>query len=55
MALPSKYVYAWLAWSDDASVTAAASAIAAMVNVVVWIAYANDFFYIVSGRWIFPP
>lgn len=54
MVLPYSYVYHWLAWSDSSSVTTTAAAIAAMVNVLVWVAYANDFFYIVSGRWIFP-
>lgn len=50
--LPYQYVYNWLAWSSDPSVTATATAIAGMVNVLVWVAYANDFFYILSGRWL---
>lgn len=53
--LPSQYVYHWLAWSDASSVTATATAIAGMVNVLVWIAYVNEGVYITTGRWIFPP
>ena len=53
MVLPYNYIYSWLNWSPSASSVAAA--IAAMVNALVWVAYANEWMYILSGRWIFPP
>jgi len=56
MLLPYQYVFSWLDWNPhDASVVSTATAIAGMVNALVWVAYANDFFYIISGRWLFPP
>ena len=53
--LPYRYVYAWLAWSNAPSVTSTASLIAGMVNVLVWVAYANEILFLISGRWIFSP
>ena len=53
--LPYRYVYNWLAWSNAPSVTSTASLIAGMVNVLVWVAYANEIIFLISGRWIFSP
>lgn len=50
--LPYQYVYNWLAWSNATDVKNTASAIAAMVNVLVWFAYANDIIYLISGRFL---
>ena len=53
--LPYRYVYAWLAWSNAPAVTNTAALIAGMVNVLVWVAYANEIIFLISGRWIFSP
>jgi hypothetical protein len=53
--LPGSYVYRWLNWSSDPGVQYVALAFGTMTDAIVGIAYANEWFYLISGRWIFPP
>ena len=49
--LPGYYVLQWLGGPSNGT----ALGIATVVQALTALAYGNEFFYIVSGRWIFPP
>lgn len=49
--LPGYYVVEWFGGPSNTI----ALGLAAIVEAMAALAYGNDFFYIVSGRWIFPP
>lgn len=54
--VPATYVLAWVGGPGTATApNTAGIAVAGIVQALCSCAYANEFFYILSGRWIFPP
>lgn len=53
IAVPGQYVFGWL--YDVFGDWGAAIAMAAIFQALAMIAYSNEMFYIITGRWIFPP